>query len=268
VVAFFVKSKVPVDELEVRDRIDPEIISRFPTDVIEIGEIVAHSCGCRSGHVCGTSVSNDQAEGAGTIGCLVSRESEEGRFLLSCAHVIAMPPREDGSLGHVVHPARADGGATPGDRVGIVRKVIPMRFRAEDDPPYYAPNLVDAAVAELLPNISIGPEIAGIGRVGSRIHSVGSSILGLRVRKSGKETGVTQGMISHYDVTVAVKYPGQREARFSDQLAISCANGDFSRPGDSGALLVENETNNPVGLLFAGGENRTGVRQGAVADGL
>ena len=44
--------------------------------------------------------------------------------------------------------------------------------------------------------------------------------------------------------------------RFHDQIAICCAG--FSDGGDSGSLIVTTGTGkNPVGLLFAGGGNRT-----------
>ena len=49
-----------------------------------------------------------------------------------------------------------------------------------------------------------------------------------------------------------------KSARFVDQIAIE--DGDFSKGGDSGSLIVTNDednNNNPVGLLFAGSSTRT-----------
>lgn len=49
-----------------------------------------------------------------------------------------------------------------------------------------------------------------------------------------------------------------RIARFVDQVSIRGLTGDFSRRGDSGALVwTWNATRNPVGLLFAGGGDLT-----------
>ena len=37
-----------------------------------------------------------------------------------------------------------------------------------------------------------------------------------------------------------------------DQIAIRGVNGPFSKPGDSGSLVVTSATKQPVALLFAG----------------
>ena len=46
-----------------------------------------------------------------------------------------------------------------------------------------------------------------------------------------------------------------QEARFAGQISISP--GPFSAPGDSGSLVVTQGGNEPVGLLFAGGDGLT-----------
>jgi hypothetical protein len=72
---------------------------------------------------------------------------------------------------------------------------------------------------------------------------------------------LTQGTVEELNVTVDVCYETlgffrcKKLARFVDQIAISP--GSFSAGGDSGSLIVTQEGNKPVGLLFAGSSIRT-----------
>jgi hypothetical protein len=81
------------------------------------------------------------------------------------------------------------------------------------------------------------------------------------VQKYGRTTGLTEGTVSELNVTVDVCYElagffrCKKSARFVDQIAISP--GTFSAGGDSGSLIVTQEGNYPVGLLFAGSSTRT-----------
>jgi hypothetical protein len=85
--------------------------------------------------------------------------------------------------------------------------------------------------------------------------------LGLRVRKSGRTTGVTRGRVTGLDAVVEVEYRG-RTAIFRGQIVSDIA----SRGGDSGSLVVD-EQGRAVGLLFAGGLTTTLINPiGAVAE--
>ena len=78
--------------------------------------------------------------------------------------------------------------------------------------------------------------------------------VGLKVTKYGRTTGQTDGRIYAIGATLNVGYDGG-VARFVDQIVV--IGGGFSRPGDSGSLVVERKTNKPVALLFAGSNNST-----------
>jgi hypothetical protein len=85
-----------------------------------------------------------------------------------------------------------------------------------------------------------------------------SPSIGLPVIKYGRTTAQTRGRISAINATVNVSYGAVGTARFVNQIIISP--GNFSSPGDSGALVVGARGNNarkPVGLLFAGGSTST-----------
>jgi hypothetical protein len=91
--------------------------------------------------------------------------------------------------------------------------------------------------------------------------------LQLRVAKSGRTTGLTCGGITAISVDVAVDYYRDcAETRpyltktFTDQMGLS--GNRFSDAGDSGALVVDAENAEPVGLYFAGGTDASGVGQG------
>jgi hypothetical protein len=70
------------------------------------------------------------------------------------------------------------------------------------------------------------------------------------VLKCGRTTNLTEGRIVGLDEDVPVRY-GNQMINFEGQLAIAGVNGPFGGQGDSGALVVDTHTKNPVGLFFA-----------------
>jgi hypothetical protein len=126
--------------------------------------------------------------------------------------------------------------------LGSQHRLIPIR----QDP--QAVNQVDAAVAVPVEGVEISDEILDIGVIGG----VTPAKLGMRVRKSGRSTGFTTGTITVMDATVDVNY-GDRTARFDSQLIST----SMSSPGDSGSLLVADDSLLAVGLLYAGSDQVT-----------
>jgi hypothetical protein len=107
--------------------------------------------------------------------------------------------------------------------------------------------LVDAAVAKPLSIDLVAPDVLEIGRV----EGTAEATIGLRVKKSGRTTGLTRGRITALDATVEVDYGG-KSAAFREQVVSDL----LSRGGDSGSLIVD-DANHAVGLLFAGGTTTT-----------
>jgi hypothetical protein len=104
-------------------------------------------------------------------------------------------------------------------------------------------NEVDCALAKPVdPNMFTGL-ILGIGQVSGTKFAQ----LGMKVRKSGRTTGYTEGTINLLNATVSVAY-GSKTARFTGQIITS----PMSQGGDSGSLIVDGTENKAVGLLFAG----------------
>jgi hypothetical protein len=73
----------------------------------------------------------------------------------------------------------------------------------------------------------------------------------MRVRKTGRTTGYTEGMITLVNATINVAYntpQGKKTALFINQIITE----PMSQAGDSGSLIVEVGSTRAVGLLFAG----------------
>lgn len=111
-----------------------------------------------------------------------------------------------------------------------------------------AANLVDAAIARVQREEDVSEEILEVGR----IQGLARGELGMRIKKSGRTTGFTQGEIVQVDVTANVQYGAGRVARFTDQLMA----GPMSQGGDSGSAVLDAD-DRLVGLLFAGSPNST-----------
>jgi hypothetical protein len=111
-----------------------------------------------------------------------------------------------------------------------------------------ADNLVDCALARPVSSDLVENTIHEIGP----IQGSTTAQLGMAIKKSGRTTGFTTGVIQQIDVTVEVSYGAAGVARFTDQLL----SGAMSQGGDSGSAVL-NSNNEIVGLLFAGSSTST-----------
>ena len=111
------------------------------------------------------------------------------------------------------------------------------------------PNRVDAALARPNNPMLFQQSIATIGRP----NGTKAARLGMQVRKHGRTTGYTEGVVTLLNATVDVAYGDSRQARFAGQVIAT----PMSQGGDSGALVIEGGSLNAVGLLFAGSRRAT-----------
>jgi hypothetical protein len=82
----------------------------------------------------------------------------------------------------------------------------------------------------------------------------------LKVKKSGRTTGLTRSTVSGLNGTISVQYENECAGgvaftkTFTGQILIKNTGSKFLGSGDSGSLMVEDVTTTPraVGLLFAG----------------
>ncbi len=190
---------------------------------------------------------------AGTIGARV-RDASGNVYALSNNHVYANG-NNAGVGDPVLQPGPYDGGVDPADRLGTLFAFEELDFSLSGE------NYMDAAIA-LSSAANLGNATLGDG-YGVPGTDVQEAAIGMPVKKYGRTTGLTRGQVDEINVFVEVCYEVFfdilciKSAYFYDQIGISSGT-PFSAGGDSGSLIVtDDSTNNPVGLLFAGGTDRT-----------
>lgn len=285
-IVVFVEHKRPETELRRRD-IVPKEIEGVHTDVVETGRFSALNLlqpkpvdrtrrirpapgGVSIGHIRIT---------AGTLGVVAHRRGRA--VILSNNHVLANA--NDARTGDLIlQPGPADGGRVE-DAIAMLSDFVPIqfnerrlgvlgRFLGKALAPFLSwagfglkrlpsgrTNLVDAAVADPIAADLVAPNVLGIGRVRGTVEPT----IGMRVRKSGRTTGNTEGRLTAIDAVVEVDYGG-KTAMFREQVVSDI----LSQGGDSGSLIVD-EQDRGVGLLFAGSATTTLINPlGAVAQFL
>jgi len=74
----------------------------------------------------------------------------------------------------------------------------------------------------------------------------------MKVAKFGRTTGYASGIVTPRGVDIKVNY-GAGQLDFEDQFEIESSSGQpFSAGGDSGSVIIDVDTRQAVGLLFAG----------------
>jgi endonuclease G len=111
---------------------------------------------------------------------------------------------------------------------------------------------VDAAVAKLTDARSWVNDQLDVGPV----SGVTAPMLGMRVVKSGRGSGVTKGVIDGVEGEYPIEYGGlSRKIKHVYRIVPVTAMGEVSRGGDSGSWWLEEGTKQAVGLHFAGYDN-------------
>ncbi|MFZ5891850.1 MAG: trypsin-like peptidase domain-containing protein [Myxococcota bacterium] len=271
----FVTQKLPLEALSEGARI-PTSVRHCKTDVVELGQVFAgdgvisrlsesavpdrvvqervrveppspipneplrHRARPARG---GCSVGHYNVMGGTIAAGVIDRSAHPGiplrYYILSNNHVLA--DANAARIGDpILQPSAADGGRHPQDSIGRLARFVPLRFDGEQ-------NLVDAAVAEVdFPDLD--RSIAWLGFPREFCPRVR---IGQLLRKTGRTTCFTSGIVQTVNTTIDVNYSG-RVARFARQIVTSC----MSAPGDSGSLAMDAQER-PVGLVFANSERAT-----------
>ena len=187
---------------------------------------------------------------AGTLGCRLRHDDgvTVTYYTLSNNHVYA--EENAGSIGDLIlQPGTLDNNCIidTSNEVGVLAAFVPLNFDGVTN------NNVDAALATTDTTLVRASTPAdGYGTPSST--TVAASI-GMAVEKYGRTTGPTNGIVDAVNVTVNVGYSAG-VAVFGNQIIIVGSgkgkNAKFSDSGDSGSLIVQEDSNQPVGLLFAG----------------
>ena len=219
----------------------PEQFRALQTDVIEVGEITASQG--RERHrpaLCGVSVGHP-AITAGTLGCLVKKG--ENHYILSNNHVLANSnAATEGD--RVLQPGSRDSGMSPDDEIATLQDYQRIDFTG-------GPNHIDAAIA-LVGDCNQTIVLPEIMEIGIPQTAPRDATFDQTVRKHGRTTGHTVGVVVDISADVRVNFRNRRSAQFEDQIVVKSNDSNpFSRGGDSGSLIVNAGTCEPVGLLFA-----------------
>jgi GH25 family lysozyme M1 (1,4-beta-N-acetylmuramidase) len=168
---------------------------------------------------------------AGTFSMLVQDKTTKEKLILSNNHVLANVNK--GQKGDAIYqPGRADGGIST-SIVGHLERFESIRNGVD----------IDAAVATLTK-----PEIATTGLVDiGEVTELGTVFVGQKVLKSGRTTGITYGKVLSSSANIKVGYDS------ANIIINDCIVFDArSSGGDSGSVILEQNTNKLVGILFAG----------------
>lgn len=202
----------------------------------------------------GSSISPVTAGYAGTLGCFCSDATSGVKGILSNNHVLADVNRVPIGT-RIMQPGGADGGRPGMDDIVELLRYVPIQFAG-------VPNLVDCAVARLIPGLTRKLDLVGIydcksppvRQLAFAPPSPGTASLGMTVFKTGRTTCFTRGKVMTVNVNNYVVNMGVGYARFDGQILIQMdmnPGAPFSLAGDSGSIIVDSMAQ-PIGLLFAG----------------
>ncbi len=232
----YVAQKLDPADLEPRNCV-PDRLGGCLTDVEAAGEVRAHAFSQRVRPIPGGSSIDHLGGGTGTLGCVVEDARTRERLLLSNNHVLAAENR--GEAGDpILQPGPGDGGRVEYDAVARLAAFHPLHETGV--------NNIDAALAKPDDDALFEGELRGLGPV----RGTARPRVGMRVRKSGRTTELTEGRVIDVDATIRIIYTGGL-LLFKDQMIIRGEGRPFSSFGDSGSLVVDRR-NRAVGLLSGG----------------
>ena len=188
---------------------------------------------------------------SGTLGSLVSRGGAE--FILSNNHVLARS--DQAKPGEAIsQPGLVDNRCKAGNTVAHLTQAAPLKTSG-----------VDAALAAV---VSGGVDSSGtILDLGTNqdpappAGTLATAAMGMAVAKSGRSSGLTCSSVQTINTSVRIDYQTSCNGgttftvTFNNQVVVG--GGSFSAAGDSGSLIVDSQTAQPVALLYGG--NSTGT---------
>ena len=197
----------------------------------------------------------------GTLGSLLQREGTF--YILSNNHVLARS--DSASIGDaIIQPGLIDASCstTGTTTVGNLSQFVNLQTAGTN---------VDAAIAQIVTGtvdtsgniLSLGATASGSTADPGPPHA-GSGItanLGETVAKSGRTSGLTCSVVDATSVTTTVSYQTgcntgtTFSVTYTGQVSVS--GGSFSASGDSGSLIVDSNTADPVALLYGGSDTDT-----------
>lgn len=239
---FYVERKVSLKKLRAELAVPPTVPEALsgpeaiPTDVIVLGKIRPEVNAIRNPVQPGNSIGHVDTT-AGTLGAIVTKANV--LHILSNSHVLAQSgTAKKGDV--IIYPGDADTGKMPDD---LVAKLADFKkFVTGGD----FVNHVDCAIAK--------PTAARLADLVSEIKGLGfpkgtiKPKRGMKVVKVGRTTNKTTGEIRDVNFRFVLDYDEVGEVGFIDQVLCT----RYTKPGDSGSLVLDQASGRAVGLHFAG----------------
>ncbi|SRR5579884_2496528 len=178
---------------------------------------------------------------AGTLGAVVFDVVSGAPMLLSNFHIMCVD--QSWQVGDTLaQPGLPDSGDCAMDVIGAVQRAA-------------LGGQVDCAVSTLVGR-EYSSEIVDIGA----IVDMGEATLGMHVRKRGRSTALTYGIVESVGMTLTIDYGGEiGPLTLTGQIGIQVdteRSSQLGEAGDSGSLFI-NGSQQVVGLFFAGNGERT-----------
>lgn len=178
----------------------------------------------------GVSIGHLLAKTVGTLGGII--RAGDKKYAVSTAEILAP---EGAKLGDpVVQPSIAD---SPRKVYSLAKLSVISKLG------FGSINDLDAAIAAVGDEVPTSPRIKEIGRP----NEVAEPELGMNVRKTGRSTGFTEGKVFSTDVKMKVLREGKQYV-MQDQFIVMSEMGEFSKRGDEGAFVFDNN-NDLVGMI-------------------
>lgn len=235
---FYVEKKLPKSRIKPGKMIPPvlSVADRTAvfTDVQEIGKVRPQINKRRLPLASGYSIGS--SSDTGTLGAIVKRGKKF--FLLSNSHVLAKSGK--GKAGDsIFYPGEADNDGKI-QKVAALSDILP--FRPGDD----FLNRIDAALAEV--NEGFADKLDFSIRGVKSPMSLTEPVRGMKIVTRGRTSGNARGEVQDIHFSIILPYPGIGKVGFIDQ--VKCTR--YSKPGDSGSIIVDQKSGKIVGLHFAG----------------
>ncbi|TAI65938.1 hypothetical protein [Bradyrhizobium sp. Leo170] len=237
-VCFYVEKKIAKSRMKSQKMIPPVLSvpgrKAVFTDVQAIGKVRPQVNKQKSPLLSGYSIGN--LTDTGTLGAIVKKGKK--LFVLSNSHVLAKSGL--GKVGDkIVFPGESDNGGR--DQVVATLSAI-LKFKTGDD----FLNRVDAALAEI--DQDFLDKIDFSIRGAASPFATTNPVRGMKIVTRGRTSEDADGEVQDVHFRIVMPYPGLGKIGFLDQ--VKCTH--YSKPGDSGAIIVDKASKKIVGLHFAG----------------
>lgn len=236
---FYVRKKRPKAKIDPAHMVPPVLAApngkAVFTDVFEIGEVKPQVNKKKRPLQSGYSVGLADVA-TGTLGAIVKRATK--LFILSNSHVLANSGRAKKGE-RIVYPGVDDGGQS-GDEIAKLSYFSPFK------PGGSFTNTIDAAIALIGQTRLDELDFDVLGA--TTPLRVATPVRGMKVVKRGRTSDDTESVIRDVDFRIQVQYDGIGLVGFTRQVRCDT----YTRPGDSGALVVAKDSGAIVGLHFAG----------------